>query len=138
MDAKGLHSRSCRFELDIAHYLRSADRHFRWSTFCLAIRCSTARIAEASGPVAQLGERCLRMAEVTSSSLVGSTPKILVFAGETQIQRNGRVLSRPLLTPTHRLTLYSPEEKPKLSIEELVQNLAEGTITLETEVRTKV
>ena len=32
-------------------------------------------LLESLGPVAQLGERRLRMAEVTSSSLVGSTPK---------------------------------------------------------------
>ena len=35
------------------------------------------------GPVAQSGERRPRMAEVTSSSLVGSTPRIPVLAGQT-------------------------------------------------------
>ena len=35
------------------------------------------------GPVAQPGERRPRMAEVTSSSLVGSTPEIHRFAGKT-------------------------------------------------------
>src|SRR5215210_1343546 len=89
MDTKGLHRGGCRFEIDITHPLRSAERYFRWSTCCLAIQCSTARIAEASGPVAQLGERCLRMAEVTSSSLVGSTPKTFAFAGKMRRTAEG-------------------------------------------------
>ena len=49
---------------------------------CLAIPVLTARIAEAPGPVAQSGERRPRMAEVTSSSLVGSTYFLWRFAGK--------------------------------------------------------
>jgi hypothetical protein len=52
------------------------------------------------GPVAQSGERRPRMAEVTSSSLVGSTLFFLLFAGKTNTARRspGRYLG--LLTAT--------------------------------------
>jgi hypothetical protein len=52
------------------------------SAFRLAIRSSTARISEASGPVAQSGERRPRMAEVRGSSPLGSTSFFLAFAGK--------------------------------------------------------
>ncbi len=53
------------------------DRWFETSIAHFGVAGLYARIAGLYfGPVAQLGERCLRMAEVTSSSLVGSTPVI--------------------------------------------------------------
>ena len=58
------------------------------------------------GPVAQLGERCLRMAEVTSSSLVGSTPVIPIGKPDTPRIGKGRsgtlALTTPTTTPTRR------------------------------------
>ncbi len=53
------------------------------------------------GPVAQLGERCLRMAEVTSSSLVGSTPAIPAGNREVPPKGKDRSVSPALSTPTH-------------------------------------
>ena len=48
------------------------------------------------GPVAQSGERRPRMAEVTSSSLVGSTPFFFRFAGNTQFVNEIRYYHRGL------------------------------------------
>ncbi len=49
------------------------------------------------GPVAQSGERRPRMAEVTSSSLVGSTIIFLRFAGKTYQGTERRYTCQPLL-----------------------------------------
>ncbi len=69
--------------------------------FRLAIRLLTARIFyDFFGPVAQLGERCLRMAEVTSSSLVGSTPINRLSILKTQNTEKGREMIPALLTVT--------------------------------------
>ena len=52
------------------------------SALRLAIQASNARISEVSGPVAQLGERRPRMAEVRGSSPLGSTLVLSRFAGK--------------------------------------------------------
>jgi hypothetical protein len=70
------------------------------SALRLAIRASNARISEVSGPVAQLGERRPRMAEVRGSSPLGSTPENVGFAGQIGTARKGREESRPFLTVT--------------------------------------
>jgi hypothetical protein len=64
------------------------------------------------GPVAQSGERRPRMAEVTSSSLVGSTPKRFCFAGKMQranngFQRNPTSAQRPCSNPRKCLHLQA-------------------------------
>ena len=53
------HGRGRWFEISVAH--------FGAAGLCARM------VGLQFGPVAQLGERCLRMAEATSSSLVGST-----------------------------------------------------------------
>src|SRR5919112_4692215 len=72
------------------------------------------------GPVAQSGERRPRMAEVTSSSLVGSTPKRLCFAGKMQranngLQRNSTSVQLPCSNPSkclHLQTLCTLQRRP--------------------------
>ena len=67
------------------------------------------------GPVAQSGERRPRMAEVTSSSLVGSTSEIRLNKRETAHAGKGQERVLDLTTPTVTPTWRSEDAHGKIA-----------------------
>src|SRR5215210_5781808 len=77
------------------------------------------RLLSLHGPVAQSGERRPRMAEVTSSSLVGSTPKTYRFAAQNysaqrSLGRDPGLLTATVLQPRIEF-VHVPNKPPQVT-----------------------